>query len=64
VAAAGSGSMLGFDDVWVGLAYVLCVASALVCVVYSWTHWNSGNEAVREEDIRWAEEEDKMEEKL
>lgn len=56
--------MLGFDDIGVGLAYVLCVASALVCVTYSWTHWNSGNEAVREEDIRWAEEEDKLEEKL
>jgi len=56
--------MLGIPDPWVWLAYVLCLASTLLCVVYSWWNWNCGDESVRDEDVRWAREEDKLEDKL
>ena len=56
--------MLGIPDPWVWLAYVLCLASALACVIYSWRNWNRGDEIVREDDIRWAKEEDRFEDKL
>jgi hypothetical protein len=32
--------MLGFGDVWVVLAYVLCLASTLLCIVYAGLRWN------------------------
>ena len=57
-------SLLGIPDPWVWLAYVLCLLSALACVTYSWRNWNRGDEAVQDDDVRWAKEEDKLEEKL
>ena len=56
--------MLGIDDKWVALAYLLCIGSTLLCVVYGWLNWNRGEEEVKPEDVRWAAEEDKAEEKL
>lgn len=56
--------MLGIEDKWVALAYALCLGSAVLCVVYGWLNWNRGSEDVRQEDVRWAVEEDKVEEKL
>jgi hypothetical protein len=56
--------MLGIPDPWVGLAFVLCLASSLLCVIYSWRNWNRGDEVVQDQDVRWAKEEDKLEEKL
>lgn len=52
--------MLGIDDPLVWLAYVLSVASALLCVIYSWRNWNRGDDSVRESDVRWAKQEDKI----
>jgi hypothetical protein len=56
--------MLGIEDKWVALAYVLCIASTLLCLLYGWLNWNRGEEELKQEDIRWAAEEDKVEEKL
>ncbi|MCZ7638912.1 MAG: hypothetical protein M5U12_24375 [Verrucomicrobia bacterium] len=56
--------MLGIPDPWVWLAYILCLLSALACVVYSWRHWNRGDETVQPDDVRWAKQEDQLEEKL
>ena len=42
---------------WVVLAYVLCVLSTLLCVIYGIANWNKGDEPVKEEDVAWAEEE-------
>jgi hypothetical protein len=56
--------MIGIDDPWVGLAYVLCLGSAGLCLVYGWRHWNRGEEILKDEDVHWAAEEDKAEEKL
>ena len=56
--------MLGLPDPWVALACGLCLLSALVCVIYSWRHWNRGEEAIQPDDVRWAKEEDQREEKM
>ena len=56
--------MLGISDPWVWLAYLLCIAISLLCVVYSWRNWTRGDESVQAEDVRWATAEDKLEDKL
>jgi hypothetical protein len=33
-------------------------------VVYGWLNWNRGGDEIKQEDVRWAAEEDKAEEKL
>lgn len=52
---------LGF---WAGLAYLLCILSALLCIVYGLINWNKGDEPVKAEDVEWAKEEEKAEEML
>ncbi len=32
--------MFGFGDGWVAAAYVICIASTILCVVYGLLHWN------------------------
>ena len=57
--------MLGMGDFWVGLAYLLCILSSLVCVVYGILNWNKGGEETpQQEDAVWAKEDDKLEEEL
>ena len=56
--------MLGMGDFWVGLAYLLCIASSLVCVVYGVLNWNKGDEATKDDDKSWAAEEDKLKQEL
>ncbi|HUI08282.1 MAG TPA: hypothetical protein VL486_14880 [Verrucomicrobiae bacterium] len=56
--------MLGIQDPIVALAYVLCIASSLLCVVYAWRNWNRGDEPVEPDDVKWAKEEDQAEQKL
>jgi hypothetical protein len=51
--------MLGIEDPVVLLAYVLCLASALLCLVYGIINWNKGDDTVRPEDVKWAAEEKK-----
>jgi len=51
--------LLGIEDGWVVLAYVLCLLSSLLCVLYGIVYWNRGEEAVRPEDVEWAQEEKK-----
>ena len=50
-------AMLGIEDNWVVLAYVLCILSTLVCVIYGILNWNKGDEPVLQEDVDWAQEE-------
>ncbi len=54
--------MLGIEDKYVSAAYLLCVASSALCVVYGLFNWNRGDEEVKQEDIQWAAEEQKVEE--
>jgi len=49
--------VLGIDDGWVVLVYLLCIGSALLCVVYGLITWNKGEEPVTQEDVEWAREE-------
>jgi heme exporter protein D len=56
--------MLGIEDKYVWLAYVLCIASALLCVGYSLVMRNRGQERVEQQDITWAAEEKKVEKEL
>lgn len=56
--------MLGLQDKWVSLAYILCVISTILCVIYGIFAWNKGDVEVKPEDKKWANEEDKVEDKL
>ncbi len=54
--------MLGFEDKWVAICYILCPLSALLCVVYGAINWNKGENPVETEDINWARHEHELEE--
>jgi hypothetical protein len=56
--------MLGIPDKWVALAYMLCIASTVLCVVYGIFAWNKGATEIKPEDKRWAAAEDKVEGKM
>lgn len=60
--------MWGIQDGWILSAYLLCIASAVLCVVYALVTWNRGGEADEAAgaggDSRWAAEEQKLEEEL
>lgn len=57
-------SLLGIEDFWVWIAYLLCIGSTLLCVIYGVICWSRGEEPAEKEDIQWAEEEKKVEEEL
>lgn len=56
--------MLGLETPAIWLAYLLCVLSALFCVVYGIINWNKGDEEMAPEDLEWMEEEKEVEEEL
>jgi len=57
--------MLGINDPWVAAPYILCLLSALLCVIWGVLKWNKDDAEEPEEEIRhWAEEEDRVESEL
>ena len=58
--------MLGIEDKLVAAAYILCLASTILCVIYGLIKWSRGQEPEEQaaEDVRWAQEEKKVEEEL
>ena len=56
--------MLGIPSLGVATAYVLCIGSTVLCVVYAWRNWNRGDETVEADDVKWAKEEKKAKEEL
>ena len=57
--------MFGMADPWIAAAYILCILSSLLCVVYGWMKWNSdGDTAAGDETAKWAKEEDKISDTL
>lgn len=56
--------MLGIEDKYVSMAYLLCIVSALLCVVYGLINWNRGESEANATDIKWAQEEKKVEEEF
>jgi len=56
--------MLGIEDKYVLAAYLLCIASTVLCVLYGLANWNRGDEPLEPDDVRWVAEEKKVEEEL
>jgi hypothetical protein len=56
--------MLGIEDKGVLTAYLLCLFSTALCVVYGVINWDRGDEPVEPDDVKWVAEEDKVKEKL
>jgi len=56
--------MLGLGDFSIFSAYVLCILSAIACVVYGAVNWNKGSDGVKEKDKEWNKTEKDMAEKL
>lgn len=56
--------MFGIESMTVATVYLLCIASAILCVVYGVINWNKGEEAIQPDDVKWAAEEKKVEEEL
>ena len=57
--------MLGLSDPTIIAAYLLCIISSVICVIYGAINWNKGEEIeVTSEDKEWAKEEDKIAEDL
>lgn len=57
-------SMFGLEDKYVSLAYLLCILSTVLCVVYGLVNWNRGDDSVKPEDLTWEAKEKKAEEEL
>ena len=59
--------MLGIHDPWIVTAYLACVLSAVLCIVYGIYNWNRGGDKEAEEfgeEAKWESDELKVEEKL
>jgi len=56
--------MLGIEDFRVWPAYLLCILSAMLCVIYGARNWNRGDDSVEPADVQWAAEEEKAEQDL
>lgn len=56
--------MLGFEDPVIAVAYILCILSTVLCVVYGALNWNKGDDTVSDDDKKWVEEEDRLEQEL
>jgi hypothetical protein len=56
--------MLGIEDPYVAMAYILCLASTALCVIYGLINWNRGEQRVEQEDITWIAHEKKAEEEI
>lgn len=57
--------MLGFGDGWIALVYILCFASALLCLVWGALRWNRQETEEPDEEVQqWAQEESRVEQEL
>lgn len=59
--------MLGLESSGVFIAYVLTIASAVLCVSYGLKNWNVGGEHEKEEideELKWEEKEKEIGENL
>jgi len=56
--------MLGIEDKYVWLAYVSCLASVLLCVVYGLSMRNQESKEDTQTDVQWNSEEQKVEERF
>lgn len=59
--------MFGLHDFWISSAFVLCVLSAVLSVVYGIVNWNKGADTESREiaeEEKWTESEKEVEDKL
>ena len=59
--------LLGIPDFWIWSAFVLCLASAALCVIYGVINWNKGADDESnqiKEEATWEVKEIEVEEKL
>ena len=58
--------MLGMGDVSIFLAYILCIASTVACVIYGVINWNRGAEPEEEiqKDKDWEKKDTEIKEDL
>lgn len=60
--------MFGIDGFGVWTAYLLCILSALLCVVYGIINWNKPKEMQEvkdiDEEIKWEKKDEEIAEKL
>lgn len=56
--------MLGIQDPGVWMAYLLCILSVVICVIYGAVNWNKGDEQVYPEDVKWVKDEQIVKEDL
>ena len=56
--------MLGIPDPGVLLAYLLCILSVVLCVIYGAVNWNKGEEQVYPEDVKWVKDEEDVKKEL
>ncbi|MGB9601978.1 MAG: symporter small accessory protein [Verrucomicrobiia bacterium] len=56
--------MLGISDTYVAAAYLLCIASTILCIVYSILTRNDSDDVPLEKDIEWEKSEKEIEENL
>jgi hypothetical protein len=59
--------MFGINDPWILLAYLLCILSALACIIYGVRNWNKGADNEPEEmkeESKWEKVENEIEETL
>jgi len=57
--------MLGIQDPWIITVFILCILSALLCIVWGVVKWNQDDSEVDSDVIRhWVEEEERVEDEL
>ncbi|MBN2853763.1 MAG: hypothetical protein JXQ23_13585 [Clostridia bacterium] len=58
--------MFGISDFGIWLVYLLCIASALLCLIYGIINWNKGGNDENElkKDAMWEAEDSKIEENI
>ena len=58
--------VLGLGDFSIFLVYVLCIASAVLCVIYGVVNWNKGKEPDQdlEKDKEWESKDTEIKEDL
>jgi hypothetical protein len=59
-------NVLGIDDPWIWGVYLLCIFSALLCVIYGIVNWNKEGELEAldaKEEAAWETSEEEMQEK-
>jgi hypothetical protein len=62
----GGGMMLGIHDFTIALVYVLCIMSALLCLVYGIVNWNKGDPDIQDISAAavWEKEEIKVDDEI